>query len=128
MVVVMFVLLFVFLAMGMPVAISVGLPSLLYVIVEQTIPNFVSVQRMIAGINTYSLLAIPFFIFAANLMNSGGITNRIFKSCEVGMGRVRGGLAYVNIIASINIRRHVGCGNRRRRWTGLDRDQGYERS
>ncbi len=101
MVIVMFVLLFVFLAMGMPVAISVGLPSLLYVIFENSIPNFMSVQRMIAGINTYSLLAIPFFIFAANLMNSGGITNRIFKSCEVGMGRVRGGLAYVNIIASV---------------------------
>lgn len=101
MVIVMFVLLFVFLAMGMPVAISVGLPSLLYVIFEQSIPSFMSIQRMIAGINTYSLLAIPFFIFAANLMNSGGITNRIFKSCELGMGRVRGGLAYVNIIASI---------------------------
>ncbi|NCB02216.1 MAG: TRAP transporter large permease [Spirochaetia bacterium] len=101
MIVIMFVLLFVFLAMGIPVAISVGLPSLLYVIFEPSIPDFVSVQRMVSGINTYSLLAIPFFIFAANLMNSGGITNRIFKSCEVGMGRVRGGLAYVNIIASV---------------------------
>ena len=117
MVVVMLRIVVSILAMGMTVAISVGLPSLLYVIVEQTIPNFVSVQRMIAGINTYSLLAIPFFIFAANLMNSGGITNRIFKSCEVGMGRVRGGPRLREYHCINHIRRHVGCGNRRRRWT-----------
>ncbi len=98
---VMIILLFVFLALGLPVAVAVGIPSLLYVIFDPSIPNFVAVQRMIAGINTYSLLAIPFFILAANLMNTGGITTRIFRSCEVGMGRVKGGLAYVNIVASI---------------------------
>jgi len=101
MIYVMFILLFVFLALGFPVAIAVGLPSLIYVMFEGTVPNFVAIQRMVAGLYSYSLLAIPFFIFAANLMNSGGITNRIFHSIEVMMGRVKGGLAYVNIAASI---------------------------
>jgi len=101
MITVMFILLFVFLALGFPVAIAVGLPSLIYVMFEASIPDFIAIQRMIAGVNTYSLLAIPFFIFAANLMNTGGITNRIFNSTEVMMGRVKGGLAYVNIVASV---------------------------
>ena len=101
MIVVMTVMLFVFLALGLPVAVAVGIPSLLYVFFDPTYVNIVSIQRMIAGVNTYSLLAIPFFILAANLMNTGGITTRIFDSCRVGMGRVKGGLAYVNIIASV---------------------------
>jgi tripartite ATP-independent transporter DctM subunit len=101
MIYIMFILLFVFLVLGFPVAVAVGLPSLIYVMFEATIPDFVAIQRMIAGIYSYSLLAIPFFIFAANLMNTGGITNRIFNSVEVMMGRVKGGLAYVNIVASV---------------------------
>ncbi len=101
MITLMVILLFVFLAMGIPVAVAVGVPSILYVLFEPSIPNFVAVQRMVAGVNSYTLLAVPFFIFAANLMNSGGITDRIFNAIAIGMGRIRGGLAYVNIVASI---------------------------
>ncbi|PKL29270.1 MAG: ABC transporter permease [Spirochaetae bacterium HGW-Spirochaetae-2] len=101
MIIVMTLLLFVLLALGLPVAVAVGIPSFMYVLNNPGFVNFVAIQRMIAGINTYSLLAVPFFILAANLMNSGGITSRIFDSCRIGMGRVKGGLAYVNIIASV---------------------------
>lgn len=101
MIAIMTILLFVFLALGLPVAVAVGIPSLMYVFSDPTFVNVVSIQRMIAGINTYSLLAIPFFILAANLMNTSGVTTRIFDSCRIGMGRVKGGLAYVNIIASV---------------------------
>lgn len=101
MIAIMTILLFVFLALGLPVAVAVGIPSLMYVFSDPTYVNIVGIQRMIAGINTYSLLAIPFFILAANLMNTGGVTTRIFDSCRIGMGRVKGGLAYVNIIASV---------------------------
>jgi len=101
MIIVMTLLLFVLLALGLPVAVAVGIPSFMYVLNNPGFVNFVAIQRMIAGINTYSLLAVPFFILAANLMNSGGITTRIFDSCRIGMGRVKGGLAYVNIIASV---------------------------
>lgn len=97
----MTILLFVFLALGLPVAVAVGIPSLLYVFFDPTFVNFVGLQRMVAGVNTYSLLAIPFFILAANLMNTGGVTTRIFDSCRIGMGRIKGGLAYVNILASV---------------------------
>lgn len=101
MIAIMTILLFVFLALGLPVAVAVGIPSLMYVFSDPTFVNIVGIQRMIAGINTYSLLAIPFFILAANLMNTSGVTTRIFDSCRIGMGRVKGGLAYVNIIASV---------------------------
>lgn len=101
MIILIIVMLFVLLAAGLPVAISIGIPSLLYIILDNSIPSFVAIQRMVAGINTYSLLAIPFFILAGNLMNTGGITTRIFNSCSVSFGRLKGGLAHVNIISSI---------------------------
>ncbi|MBI9093862.1 MAG: TRAP transporter large permease [Sphaerochaeta sp.] len=101
MIIVMTVLLFVFLALGIPVAVAVGVPSLMYVFSNPGFVNFVAIQRMVAGVNTYSLLAVPFFILAANLMNTGGVTTRIFDACRITMGRVKGGLAYVNILASV---------------------------
>ncbi|NQT59562.1 MAG: TRAP transporter large permease [Bacteroidetes bacterium] len=101
MLIVTVVLLFVFLVLGMPVAMAVGIPSLLYIILNDAIPSFVAIQRMVAGVNTYSLLAIPFFIFAGNLMNTSGITTRIFNSCTTSVGRLKGGLAHVNILSSI---------------------------
>ncbi len=97
----MVLLLFVLLAAGLPVAVSIGIPSLVYVLFDASIPSFVAIQRMVAGVNTYSLLAIPFFIFAGNLMNTSGVTTRIFDTCAAFVGRLKGGLAHVNIVSSI---------------------------
>ncbi|WP_375457764.1 TRAP transporter large permease [uncultured Enterovirga sp.] len=59
------------------------------------------IQRLYAGTTSFPLLAIPFFILAGNLMNVGGMTNRIFDVAHVMVGRIRGGLGHVNVLASV---------------------------
>ena len=81
--------LFVLMIIGLPVSLAIGIPSLLYIIMEPSIPSFTAIQRMVSGPNTYSLLAIPFFVFAGNLMNTGGVTTRIFNFCESIVGSVK---------------------------------------
>jgi len=93
--------LFVLMFIGTPVSLAIGIPSLLYIIMEPSIPSFTAIQRMVSGPNTYSLLSIPFFIFAGNLMNTGGVTTRIFNFCESIVGSVKGGLGHVNVVASV---------------------------
>lgn len=58
------------------------------------------IQRMIGGLNTFSLLAIPFFILAGEIMNEGGISLRLINLANVIIGKIRGGLAMVNVLAS----------------------------
>ena len=89
-----------FIAAGFPVAFSIGLTSLLYCLKEGlvliTIP-----QRMIAGIDNYAFLAVPFFILAGNLMNTGGITRRLFRFATSVVGFIPGGLGHANVVGSI---------------------------
>ncbi|MEN8906054.1 MAG: TRAP transporter large permease [Clostridiales bacterium] len=59
------------------------------------------VQNMVRGVNSFSLLAIPFFIIMGELMGAGGISNRIVKFANIIVGRIRGGLAMVNVLASM---------------------------
>jgi len=86
---------------GVPVAISLGGASLLYVILEGTQPHLVVLHRMIGGTDSFPLLAIPFFIMAGSLMNSAGITTRLFGFALALVGWLRGGLGHVNIVASV---------------------------
>ena len=88
------------LALGMPVAFTLGVAALLYMWWAD-MPLVVLPQRMAGGIDSFPLLAVPFFILAGNLMNTGGITDRIFKFSHALIGHVRGGLAHVNVIASV---------------------------
>ena len=67
-----------FLLIGLPVAVALGGASLLYVALTGDLPLLVVVHRMVNGIDSFPLLAVPFFIMAGNLMNSAGITDRIF--------------------------------------------------
>jgi tripartite ATP-independent transporter DctM subunit len=100
----MTILLFVFLAVllaGVPVFIALALSSLLYTHFLAGIPDFVILHRMAGGIDSFPLLAVPFFILAGNLMNSAGITNRIYDFAVASAGWMRGGLAQVNIIGSV---------------------------
>ena len=62
---------------------------------------FIFIQRLYAGTTSFPLLAIPFFIIAGNLMNTGGMTTRIFAAALLFVGRIRGGLGHVNVIASV---------------------------
>jgi tripartite ATP-independent transporter DctM subunit len=95
-----FVFLVVLLA-GIPVFIALAGSSLLYTHFIAGIPDFVILHRMVGGIDSFPLLAVPFFILAGNLMNSAGITNRIYDFAVAVAGWMRGGLAHVNIIGSV---------------------------
>jgi len=87
--------------LGVPVALSLAGSSLLYIVVTGTVPDFVLVHRMIAGVDSFPLLAVPFFILAGNLMNIAGITKRIYNFAVALVGWMRGGLGQVNIIGSV---------------------------
>ncbi|HEY9237213.1 MAG TPA: TRAP transporter large permease [Burkholderiaceae bacterium] len=86
---------------GLPVAVAMAGASLLYILVSGSVPDIVVAQRMIAGIESFPLLAVPFFILAGNLMNVAGITGRIYAFAVALVGWMRGGLGQVNIIGSV---------------------------
>src|ERR1700687_2376388 len=86
---------------GLPVAMAMATASLIYVMLTGNIPDFVVIHRMYGGIDSFPLLAVPFFILAGNLMNLAGITNRIYDFAVALCGWMRGGLAHVNIIGSV---------------------------
>ncbi|RMG21222.1 MAG: TRAP transporter large permease subunit, partial [Bacteroidetes bacterium] len=91
------------LALGVPIAYSIGLSSLFTMLVSiAPVPAFTTVaQRMATGLDSFALLAIPFFILAGQLMNSGGIARRLIDFAKALVGMFPGGLAYVNIIAAM---------------------------
>jgi len=86
---------------GMPVALAMVIASMLYIIATGSVPDVVVAQRMIAGVESFPLLAVPFFILAGNLMNIAGITGRIYNFAVALVGWMRGGLGQVNIIGSV---------------------------
>lgn len=89
------------LVLGVPVAIALGGSSLLIVMIEGTVPDLVVIHRMIAGVDSFPLLAIPFFIMAGSLMNSAGITERIYNFALSLVGWLKGGLGHVNVVGSV---------------------------
>ena len=86
---------------GLPVALAMIVASLAYVMLSGTVPDFVVIHRMYGGIDSFPLLAVPFFILAGNLMNSAGITNRIYNFALALVGWLKGGLGHVNIVGSM---------------------------
>jgi TRAP-type C4-dicarboxylate transport system permease large subunit len=86
---------------GVPVALAMAGSSLIFVMVTGTVPDFVVIHRMVNGIDSFPLLAVPFFILAGNLMNSAGITNRIYNFALALVGWLRGGLGHVNVLGSL---------------------------
>ena len=88
------------LALGVPVAVSLGLASLAYILAEG-LPLAVVPQKMYAGIDVFVLLCIPGFILAGNLMNGGGITARIVRFASAAVGWMRGGLGLTNVAGSM---------------------------
>jgi tripartite ATP-independent transporter DctM subunit len=89
------------LVIGAPVAIALAGSSLIYVMLEGVQPHLVVLHRMIGGIDSFPLLAIPFFIMAGSLMNSAGITNRIYDFALALVGWLKGGLGHVNVVGSV---------------------------
>src|SRR5687768_7122036 len=86
---------------GIPVAIAMAGASLVYVLLSGNTPDHVVIHRMVGGLDSFPLLAVPFFILAGNLMNSAGITNRIYNFALALVGWMRGGLGHVNVVGSV---------------------------
>jgi TRAP-type C4-dicarboxylate transport system permease large subunit len=86
---------------GIPVAVAMAGSALLYILWTGSLPPFVVVHRMVSGIDSFPLLAVPFFILAGNLMNNAGITNRIYNYALALVGWLKGGLGHVNVVGSV---------------------------
>ncbi len=89
------------LILGIPIAYSLGISGFLYFTILQ--PELISIlpQRLFAGMQSYSMIALPLFCLMGSLMNSSGITGRLIEFCQLFVGRLRGGLGLVNVFASM---------------------------
>ena len=97
------VLLFLFafcVIIGVPVAFALGIAAISAFFAEG-LPMMIAFQRIVSGINVFSLMAIPFFIFAGELMFHGGIAIRLVRFASSAVGAVRGGLGVVNVLSSM---------------------------
>ena len=101
--IVMAVSVFIMLAMGVPISISIGGSSVLAMLLILPFDGamITSAQRMFTGVNSFSLLAIPFFVLAGNIMNNGGIAIRLINCAKVFSGRLPGSLAQTNVVANM---------------------------
>jgi TRAP-type C4-dicarboxylate transport system permease large subunit len=90
-----------FMSGGVPVAIAMAGASLVYILFTGNTPPFAVFHRMISGIDSFPLLAVPFFILAGNLMNNAGITTRIYNFALALVGWLKGGLGHVNVVGSV---------------------------
>ena len=98
--VIFFVSFFIFLLMGAPISISIGASAVLGCL-NLGYPLMVIGQKMVTGVDSYLLIAIPLFVLAGNLMNAGKITDKIFNFCKELVGWIPGGLGHANVVASI---------------------------
>lgn len=86
---------------GVPIAFSLSISAIVTAVATGQFAATAIIHRMIGNSSSYTLLAIPFFILAAKLMNTGGITRKIFRCCSAWVGWVPGGLGHANVLASI---------------------------
>ena len=101
MLILFFVSSFLPLLVGVPVAFSLIISAIVLMSSKDLFTSQLVVQQFIGGINSFSLLAVPFFMLAGELMNKGGITRKIVDVVYLWVGRFRGGLGYVSILASM---------------------------
>ena len=86
---------------GAPIAVSLGLSSFLYILSNESLPLILIIKTMTEGLDSFTLLAIPFFILAGTIMNESGMTSRMYKFARSIVGGLPGGLGHVNILTSI---------------------------
>ena len=87
--------------LGLPVAFGMGVSAIVYFLGMPQFPISILAHRLPNALNSFPLVAVPVFIFAGNLMNTAGITERLFKFARMLVGHRKGGLAHVNILASL---------------------------
>jgi tripartite ATP-independent transporter DctM subunit len=95
---VMLVSFFLFIVAGMPIAFALGIGSTQFLLLYQQVPLVVTHTRLFGGVDSFPLLAVPFFILAGELMNIGGVTVRLVALAKVIVGHVRGGLGMVVVV------------------------------
>jgi len=106
----LFVIMLVLFVLSVPIAWSMAIAAAVYMAFGPGIPLEGFVQRLIGGIDTFPLLAIPFFILAGTLMNTGGITDRLVRFARALVGHIRGGLAHVVVVTNMIMAGMSGSG------------------
>ncbi len=84
-----------------PIFVSMPLSGIIVMLINDSMKWGTIAQKMHGGIDTFTLLAIPMFLLAAKVMNTGGITRRLFAFCNTLVGWLPGGLGHVNVLASV---------------------------
>lgn len=97
---IMFLLFIIFMIVGMPIAFSLGVSSLLYLMTNGMSLTLVA-QKMTVSLDSFVFVALPLFILCGELMNTGGLTRRLVNFSKVLVGRLKGGLAHVNVVVSM---------------------------
>lgn len=97
----LFIIFAVLILLGVPIYVSLSVSSLAYLITHPAIPILTSVKSMAEGLDSFTLLAIPFFILAGKVMNESGMTKRLFQFARSIVGYLPGGLGHVNILTSM---------------------------
>lgn len=95
----LFAAFFALVVIGVPIALALGLSSMIALLIFSHVPVMILVQKSFASIDTFTLMAIPFFILAGNIMSSGGVSQRLVNLAGCAFGRYTGGLAHVATVA-----------------------------
>lgn len=101
MVTILLISFFVLLVIGLPIAFAMGLSAILAIVFGSDLSLLIIPQRLYSSLDSFSLLAIPLFVVAGELMSSGGITQRIVDFSRAGVGHLKGGLAQANVVANM---------------------------
>ncbi len=94
------IILMVTIIFGFPIAFAIGGTTLIYMVLTNPVNITIMPMRMFSGVNSFTLMALPLFMLAAEIMIKTGISTRMFDFVRIRLGKYRGGLAYVNIVAS----------------------------
>ena len=97
---IVFLVIVLLVCLNVPIAVSVALASVIYLLAED-LPFSAIPQQMFQIVDSFPFLAFPMFMLVGSLMNTGGMSKRIFDFAESIVGHLRGGLAHVNVIASL---------------------------
>src|SRR4030042_277554 len=98
---ILFLVFFATLAAGLPVAITMGLSGMVAVVVDGRFPALVVPQHLFNGISSFPLMAVPFFVLAADLMTASGLTASLMRFANHLVGHIRGGLGDVNVLGGL---------------------------
>ena len=127
------VLLVIMLIAGVPIAVALGISSIcaILTVMDTSVAVLTGAQRIFSGISVFSLLAIPFFILAGNIMNKGGIAVRLINLAKLVTGRAPGALAHTNVVANMLFGAISGSGTAAASAMGsiigpIEKDEGYD--